>query len=95
MKDIMTVSRCLNGLKSNLGVVLGAQWGDEGKGKLVDLLSNKYDVSCRFNGGSNAGHTVVKNGVKYALHLVPCGVLSPKTINLLGNGVVINLDGMF
>lgn len=91
----MAVSRCLNGLNSRLGVVLGAQWGDEGKGKLVDLLSDRYDISARFNGGDNAGHTVVKNGVKYAFHLVPCGIVTPTTKNLLGNGCVINLEGMF
>ena len=91
----MAVRRCLNGLNSRMGVVLGAQWGDEGKGKLVDLLSDKYDISARFNGGDNAGHTVVKNGVKYAFHLVPCGIVSPGTLNLLGNGCVVNLGGMF
>jgi adenylosuccinate synthase len=91
----MAVRRCLTGLNSKLGIVLGAQWGDEGKGKLVDLLSDKYDIAARFNGGDNAGHTVVKNGVKYAFHLVPCGILSPNTLNLLGNGCVVNLTGMF
>lgn len=91
----MSVQRCLNGLKSRLGIVLGGQWGDEGKGKLVDLLSGKYDISARFNGGDNAGHTVVNNGVKYAFHLVPCGIVTPGTLNLLGNGCVINLGGMF
>lgn len=91
----MAVKRCLTGLNSKLAIVLGGQWGDEGKGKLVDLLSDKYDIAARFNGGDNAGHTVVKNGVKYAFHLVPCGILSPKTLNLLGNGCVVNLGGMF
>lgn len=91
----MAVKRCLTGLNSKLAIVLGGQWGDEGKGKLVDLLSDKYDIAARFNGGDNAGHTVVKNGVKYAFHLVPCGILSPKTLNFLGNGCVVNLGGMF
>lgn len=91
----MAVQRCLTGLNSRLAVVLGGQWGDEGKGKLVDLLSDKFNIAARFNGGDNAGHTVVKNGVKYAFHLVPCGVLSPQTKNLLGNGCVVNLEGMF
>ena len=95
LKPIMSVSKCLNGLRSRLGIVLGAQWGDEGKGKLVDLLSTKYQISARFNGGDNAGHTVVKDGVKYAFHLVPCGIVTPGVINLLGNGCVINLEGMF
>lgn len=87
----MAIKRCLTGLNSKLAIVLGGQWGDEGKGKLVDLLSDKYDVAARFNGGDNAGHTVVKNGIKYAFHLVPCGVLSEKTVNILGNGCVVNL----
>ena len=91
----MAVRRCLTGLNSKLGVVLGAQWGDEGKGKLVDLISDKYDICARFNRGDNAGHTVVKDGVKYAFHLVPCGIVSPKTLNLLGNGCVVNLGGLF
>lgn len=91
----MAVQRCLTGMKSRVGVVLGAQWGDEGKGKLVDILSDKYDIAARFNGGDNAGHTVVKNGKKYAFHLVPCGILSQTTKNFLGNGCVVNLNGMF
>lgn len=91
----MAVSRCLTGLNSRVAAVLGAQWGDEGKGKLVDLLSNKFDIIARFNGGDNAGHTVVRDGVKYALHLVPCGIVTPGTLNLLGNGCVVNLEGMF
>jgi adenylosuccinate synthase len=91
----MSVSRCLNGLKSKVAVVLGSQWGDEGKGKLVGMLSDTYDVSARFNGGANAGHTIVKEGVKYAFHLVPSSIVSKQTHNLLGNGVVVNLPGMF
>ena len=89
------VKRCLTGNSSKFTAVLGAQWGDQGKGKLVDLLSDKYNIIARFNGGDNAGHTVVKGGVKYAFHLVPCGIVSPNTLNLLGNGCVINLEGMF
>lgn len=71
-------------------VIIGAQWGDEGKGKIVDLLSQ--DVSCivRFQGGNNAGHTVVVGGKKYALHLVPSGILHPDKICLIGNGVVLD-----
>jgi adenylosuccinate synthase len=87
----MAVKRCLNGLNSRLAVVLGAQWGDEGKGKLVSVLSDHYDVSARFNGGANAGHTVIRNGQKYAFHLVPSAIVSPKIQTLLGNGVVVNL----
>jgi len=91
----MSVSRCLNGLKSRVAVVLGSQWGDEGKGKLVGMLSDHYDVSARFNGGANAGHTIVKDGQKYAFHLVPSSIVSRQTQNLLGNGVVLNIPGMF
>ncbi|TPX34065.1 adenylosuccinate synthase [Synchytrium microbalum] len=76
-------------------IVLGTQWGDEGKGKLVDILSQEAEVCCRFGGGNNAGHTLVVNKVKYALHLVPCGVINPKCMNLIGNGVVVHLPSMF
>jgi len=70
--------------------VVGLQWGDEGKGKIVDLLSHKYDVIVRCQGGSNAGHTVVIDGEKYALHLVPSGILTPGKTNVIANGVVID-----
>jgi adenylosuccinate synthase len=76
--------------------VLGAQWGDEGKGKLVDVLAaHCADIVARFNGGNNAGHTIVVEGNKYAFHLLPCGVIYPHTINLLGNGMVIHLPSLF
>ncbi|MCD8175020.1 MAG: adenylosuccinate synthase [Phascolarctobacterium sp.] len=71
-------------------VVLGAQWGDEGKGKIVDYLAQKADAVVRYSGGSNAGHTVVANDVSYKLRLLPSGVLFEDKINVLGNGVVIN-----
>ena len=86
---------CKTGLKSNFTVILGSQWGDEGKGKLVDILSKDYEVCARFNGGANAGHTVVANGHKYAFHLLPCGILYPKCVNVLGNGVVVHIPTMF
>ena len=86
---------CITGLKSKFCVILGSQWGDEGKGKLVDILAKDYDVCARFNGGANAGHTVVADGHKYAFHLLPCGILYPTCDNLLGNGVVVNIQGMF
>lgn len=73
-------------------VIVGAQWGDEGKGKIVDMLSINYDMVCRANGGHNAGHTIIVDGVKYALHLMPSGVLHHNIINLIGNGVVVNPD---
>jgi adenylosuccinate synthase len=68
-------TQCLNGVKSNFAVILGSQWGDEGKGKLVDILAKDYDLCARFNGGANAGHTIVVDKVKYALHLLPCGIM--------------------
>jgi adenylosuccinate synthase len=74
-----------------IDVVLGAQWGDEGKGKLVDLLSQQYDVCARVAGGSNAGHTIVVEGVKYKFHLLPSGVLNPTALCIIGNGVVVHL----
>ena len=81
---------CINGTNSKFCVILGSQWGDEGKGKLVDILAKDYDVCARFNGGSNAGHTIVVDGVKYAFHLLPCGILYPGCTNVLGNGVVVH-----
>lgn len=71
-------------------IVLGAQWGDEGKGKIVDYLAQAADVVVRYSGGSNAGHTVVVNDIAYKLRLLPSGVLFPDKINILGNGVVVN-----
>ncbi len=70
--------------------VVGLQWGDEGKGKIIDILSAGVDVIVRYQGGNNAGHTVVKNGVKYAFHLVPSGILHPGKICVMGNGMVID-----
>ena len=85
----------LNGLDTKFGVVLGTQWGDEGKGKLVDILAANYDICARFNGGSNAGHTVEAEGHKYAFHLLPCGVLYSSCTNVIGNGVVVHLQSLF
>jgi adenylosuccinate synthase len=76
---------------SQVCVVLGTQWGDEGKGKIVDILMQEYDVCGRFNGGSNAGHTIIVEGVKYAFHLLPSGILNPKAECLIGNGCVVHL----
>ncbi len=70
-------------------VIVGIQWGDEGKGKIVDNLAQKYDLVCRAAGGHNAGHTIWVDGVKYALHLIPSGILNPKAVNVIGNGVVV------
>jgi len=77
--------------KQKIDVVLGAQWGDEGKGKLVDMLSQSYDVCARVAGGSNAGHTIIVDGVKYKFHLLPSGILNPDAIGIVGNGVVVHL----
>lgn len=71
-------------------VLLGLQWGDEGKGKIVDVLANQYDMVARFQGGPNAGHTLVINGKKMVLHTIPSGVFHDRPVNLIGNGVVIN-----
>ena len=73
-------------------VIVGVQWGDEGKGKATDLLGDRTDWVVKFNGGNNAGHTVVIGDEKYALHLLPSGILSPGVNAVIGNGVVIDLD---
>jgi adenylosuccinate synthase len=75
--------------------LVGAQWGDEGKGKATDLLGDRIDYVVKFNGGNNAGHTVVINGEKYALHLLPSGILTPGVTPVIGNGVVIDLAVLF
>ncbi len=74
-------------------VILGAQWGDEGKGKVIDYLSKEADVVVRGQGGNNAGHSVVVGDQKYALHLIPSGILNENTINVIGNGVVFDPEG--
>src|SRR5690606_18705360 len=71
-------------------VLLGLQWGDEGKGKIVDYLAAKYDIIARFQGGPNAGHTLYVNGNKVVLHTIPSGVFHNHCLNLIGNGVVID-----
>lgn len=73
-------------------VILGAQWGDEGKGKIVDLLSENYDVVVRYQGGSNAGHTVIANGEKVILHLLPTGILHPHVTGVIAQGMVVDLE---
>ncbi len=73
-----------------LDIILGLQWGDEGKGKIVDYLSKKYDIIVRFQGGANAGHTVEYDGEKHILHLLPSGIFYKDTINVIANGVVID-----
>ncbi len=75
-------------------LIVGIQWGDEGKGKIVDKLAAEYDMVCRSQGGHNAGHTIWVDGVKYALHLIPSGVLNPDAINVVGNGVVLSPESI-
>ncbi len=75
-------------------VIVGVQWGDEGKGKIVDMLAQRYDMVCRSQGGHNAGHTIWVDGIRYALHLIPSGVLNPKAINVIGNGVVLSPESI-
>ncbi len=77
-------------MRAKTAVVLGAQWGDEGKGKIVDVLSGRFAVVARYAGGHNAGHTVIIRGQKFVLQLVPCGVLRPDCRAVIGNGVVLD-----
>src|SRR3954462_454983 len=71
-------------------VIVGVQWGDEGKGKIVDLLAERADMVVRFQGGNNAGHTIVREGQKWAFHLIPSGILYPGKLCVIGNGVVVD-----
>jgi adenylosuccinate synthase len=77
-------------MRAKTAVVLGAQWGDEGKGKIVDVLSERFSAVARYSGGHNAGHTVIAGGQKFVLQLVPCGVLRPGCKGVIGNGVVLD-----
>lgn len=88
--------RCFSSRKMENGVVvvLGAQWGDEGKGKLIDLLAGESDLVGRCAGGSNAGHTVVVNGVNFKFHLLPSGLLNENSLAAIGNGVVVHIPGL-
>lgn len=94
-RSLSTVPGTVSGLNARVCAVLGGQWGDEGKGKLADVLAKNYDVVCRFNGGANAGHTVIADGKKFAFHLLPCGLIYPHTMNILGNGTVVHLPQLF
>lgn len=76
-------------------LVLGTQWGDEGKGKIVDLLTPAFDIVARYQGGHNAGHTVCVNGNKVVLHLIPSGVLHPGKTCVIGNGLVVSPEALF
>ncbi|OAK95279.1 Adenylosuccinate synthetase [Phaeosphaeriaceae sp. SRC1lsM3a] len=76
-------------------VVLGAQWGDEGKGKLADILAHESHICCRAQGGNNAGHTIVANGVTYDFHILPSGLVNPNCINVIGSGCVVHVPSFF
>ena len=89
IESVLHLERYINHMVS---LVVGTQWGDEGKGKIVDLLSQKADYVARFHGGNNAGHTVVVNGKRYPFHLIPSGILNPNVIGVIGNGVLLDLD---
>ena len=77
-------------MKQNIDVLLGLQWGDEGKGKVVDVLTPKYDVVARFQGGPNAGHTLEFDGKKFVLRSIPSGIFQGGKVNIIGNGVVLD-----
>ncbi len=71
--------------------IVGANWGDEGKGKITDMLAKESDIIIRFQGGSNAGHTIINNYGRFALHLLPSGVFYDHTTSIIGNGVALNI----
>ena len=75
--------------------IVGINWGDEGKGRMVDLLTQDYDVVVRYQGGGNAGHTVINEYGKFALHLLPSGIFRPGVVNILGNGVALALESLW
>ena len=77
-------------MRAKTAVVLGAQWGDEGKGKIVDVLSERFSAVARYAGGHNAGHTVIIGGQKFVLQLIPCGVMRKGCQGVIGNGVVLD-----
>lgn len=77
------------------GAIVGINWGDEGKGRMVDLLTESYDIVCRFQGGGNAGHTVINEKGKFALHLLPSGIFRDGVVNILGNGVALDPENLW
>lgn len=94
-KSLRNIDSKIAANRHNVTVVLGSQWGDEGKGKIVDLLSSTAEVVCRFQGGNNAGHTVVVGDKSFDFHLLPCGIINKNCISVIGNGVVVNLPQLF
>ncbi len=87
------MQKLLKNLGSNIAI-LGTQWGDEGKGKIVDAIAPNFEIICRSSGGANAGHTIVVDSKKYVFHLLPSGMLHPETIGIIGNGTVISLPDL-
>lgn len=81
-------------MAKNISAVVGIQWGDEGKGRMIDYLAQDADMVIRYQGGNNAGHTVVNQFGTFKLHLIPSGIFNPRSINLLGTGMVINLEAL-
>ena len=75
-------------------VVIGSQWGDEGKGKITDYFACRADMVVRYQGGNNAGHSVMFNGHKYSLQSIPSGIFNPATVNVMGNGMVVNPESV-
>ena len=75
--------------------VVGINWGDEGKGRMVDLLAEEYDIVVRYQGGGNAGHTVINDKGRFALHLLPSGIFHDGIVNILGNGVAVDPENLF
>ena len=76
-------------------VIVGINWGDEGKGRMVDLLTENYDIVIRYQGGGNAGHTVINEHGKFALHLLPSGIFREGVVNILGNGVAVDPENLW
>ena len=75
--------------------IVGINWGDEGKGRMVDLLTERFDIVVRYQGGGNAGHTVVNERGKFALHLMPSGIFRDNVVNILGNGVALDCENLW
>lgn len=95
-KLFVNIAETMNNATENKVIaILGSQWGDEGKGKIVDLLAENVDIVARFNGGANAGHTIYVGGVKFAFHLLPSGILYPSVTCVIGNGVVFHVPTFF
>src|ERR1051326_8872316 len=81
-------------MRMSIEIVVGTNWGDEGKGRMVDYLAQDADVVVRYQGGNNAGHTIVNDRGLFKLHLVPSGIFNPRAVNILGPGMVINIEAL-